>query len=288
MLSRIFSTATSSKITNALRTHPDNLYLEYIKDLRNLPAFDKELIYLRTYSIFSACFSKLTYDEYISYCSNIPVVIQKILMLKDKTYNIDVGYIMISCDELFLKEGDKSKENTYFSTQCIFTVLPHYRGISNGLRLQDACEAIIRSEYPNRNRVSINTTLNPVFYDYRQNLTPLVFPSQKKNLNQEPENLIKTFMKKQNLEPINEEKPFVVSLPLTIVGADAAKYKANYKNSSEGVQFFIDQTGLEKDMILINMAIYNLIEGNTLGLPGKSYEKVNENPFELRDYVIVS
>lgn len=283
---RMFSSTKQglAKAQNKLRNIPENLYLEYIKDFKSLSPDNKEFLFHRMYPIFSCCFTSFSYEEYIDYFSGIVGPFKKLLMLKEKRFNTDVGYTFFTCDEFYYKDEDNSKQNMYLSNSFIIALLPHYRGSGVGKGLQDSCEAVIRSEFPNTNRVSFNTTLNAGLYEYRSQISPYVFPGPEKMPNDEVEKMLKKMMKKYDLEGISEEKPFVVNMPATINGVDANRYKSNYKNLSKPFQYFIDQTGLESDKFLANLVIYYLVEGNTLGLPPGIHEEIKPIPYEIREF----
>ena len=91
-------------------------------------------------------------------------------------------------------------------------------------------------------------------------------------------------MKIHNSKVINQDNPYVVYVPLSLNGADNKRYIEEKEFKSEARKFFLTTTGLQYGHLLANLAIYHLIEGNTLNIKAGSYEKINKSDVELVDY----
>ena len=205
-------------------------------------------------------------------------------MLKERKFNTDVGMSFFVSDEVYLDENDFSLQNMYLSSYYALMIAPHYRGGNLGKAIFDLSEHKLRNEFPNTNRVSYNTTLNSYYYEYRSDLTPLVFPGPNELPNDGPERLIKKIMKLHSTEGVSKEKPYIVYIPALIPGADIERYKQEKIFKNKAREYFITQTGLEYGQLLANIAIFHLVDGNTLGIPGGVYEKIPEIDIEMIDY----
>ena len=283
-LKRCMSQTVKLQSQNHLRNSSNNLILEYIKEFRTLNEKEKEFILHRIYSMFSTCFTAFNYEEFKDYFLGVQGFSSKAFLLREKTFGLDVGFTFLTLDRFYYKDNDFSAANEYISSYYVCGVLPHYRGGNLGKELYNISENYVRDEYKNNNRVTFNTTLNSMFYEHRTELSPLVFPGPFELPNGEIEKMMKKMMRKYDVKGISEEKPYVYELPAYINNADNKRYLKERTSASKARQFFIDQTGLQHNMFLVNLVIYNLLEDNTLGIKAGEYYKVPKTSIEVVDY----
>lgn len=281
---RLFTLLKKNESLSHLRNQPNNIIAEYVKDFKSLSKDEQELLYHRMFLVFSTSVAGFTYEDYKDYFTHLPGPYTKLIMLKERKFNTDVGMSLFVTDEVYLNDNDFSRKNMYLSSYFALMLAPHYRGGNLGRAMYDLSQHKLRTEFPNTNRVSYNTTLNSYYYEYRSELTPLVFPGPNPMPTDGPERLIKKIMKIHSTEGVSEDKPYVVFIPALIPGADIQRYKQEKNFKSKAREYFITQTGLEYGQLLANVAIYHLVDGNTLGIPGGSYEKIPKIEIEMNDY----
>ena len=283
MFKRLFSAPKSGSL-NHLRNIPSNIYVEYVDDFKSLSNDEQEYLFHRTYLIFLVSMTGFSYDQYKEFFRSLPGFSLNLFLIKEKKYDTEIGINFFSFDKMYLNDNDCSNKNLYLSTYNGCALVPHYRGGGLGRLLIDLVESKARKEFPDINRVSYNATLNPFFYEYKSELTPLMFPGPNIMPTDGPERLIRKFMKRYGDESISEDRPYVIHLPLEVPGADIKRYQGETVFKSKAREYYIKQTGFEYGHLLANLAIFSLVDDNTLGIKGGSYEKIPEINFEIVKY----
>ena len=284
LIARRALSSSTVQPANIMRTHPSNLHAEYIKDFYSLSEDDQEYLFYRTYMIFSGSYSGYTFEKFKSIFNIIPGLYLKLVLLKERKFNTDVGFNFIKVDKVYLNDDDYSTQNLFIKNFYFFSVTHHFRGGDLARHLLDMSEFKIRGEYPDNNRVSYNHTGNSRIYEIMSDMTPLMIPGPNQMPNDGPEKLIKKIMKIHNSKVINQDNPYVVYIPLSLNGVDYKRYSEEKEFKSEARKYFITTTRLEYGHFLANLAIYNLIEGNTLNIKAGSYERINKSDIDLVDY----
>ena len=283
-LKRCMSQAVNIQSQNHLRNKSSNLFIEYVKEFRSLNLKEQEFLLHRMYSMFSACFTAFNYEEFKEYFLGVQGFSSKAFLLKEKTFGLDVGFSFLTIDRFYYKENDSSLRNEYISSYHLYGILPHYRGGNIGKELYNISENKIREEFINNNRITFNTTLNSLMYEHRAELSPLVFPGPFELPNGEIEKLMKKMMEKYEIKCISEEKPYVLEINAVINKADNQRYLKERAKANKVRQYFLDQTELKDNLFLANLVVYNLLEGNTLGIKAGEYYIVPQTSIEVIDY----
>lgn len=249
-----------------------NFVYDYVEDYDALPALEKEFLAQETYKLLLTSIHGIKEETYRSLLSDKKSSKNKIILVREKTFNTYIGFSYYHIYEVFYEPNNTSNENKYVTTCYYNAVMPHYRGYALGRDLVKCLEYQAQEEYPNCNRVSFNFTLNAFYYDLRSKWTPFVVPGINKLDNSHPEKLLRKTINFLEIEPI-EGNPFVTKIENAhVAGLDKEYFMKNIENISPFRKFYMEQIQFKPGHLLCNLALYNLIEGNTLGLkPGKQH-----------------
>ncbi|OMJ71415.1 hypothetical protein SteCoe_30375 [Stentor coeruleus] len=207
------------------------------------------------------------------------------MLIKEKKFNTFVGFAFYHIFDFYYKQNDKSNENRYVTSNYYIAIMPNFRGGALGRAILESSEYFIQQEYSNCNRVSFNITLNPFYYNLRSKLTELIVPGNREMPNKEPEKLLQKIIEELKLPRFSPENPYLIYYEnATITGSKPEKYLKKVNEVSEHTKFFIEQTKLKSELFLANLAIYNLVPGNTLGIKSGIWAEFHENDYKVEIY----
>lgn len=253
----------------------DNIYFEYIRDLRALDTYNRDLIIHSTYTIFLTVLRALSFQEYLDLIIDPNLISSSFLLLKERRFNTIIGYNFFPVNEFFYKDDDKSEQNRYITSGYYpIAIQPNFKSQYLGRTLCLISELLLKQEFKNSNRATFNTTINPVLYEQRAQLTPFTVPGPRTMPNEHPENFLKKLIKVHGFKCYSEDKPYIkVYKNACVIGYDAKKNLEKVGKVSEMQRYIIEQLDGNNDWTLCNLAIFNLIKNNTLEIaPGEYFD----------------
>lgn len=281
-LSRHFSSNSSQSQNLA---SPSNLTFEYVQDLSKLSSLDQEYLINETYKLFSTSLSGLKPEDWEKILLKKSASCNKIMLIKENKFKTYVGFSFYHIYDFYYKEEDKSNENRYVTSNYYMAVMPNFRGGGLGRAILESSEYLIQQEYKNCNRASFNITLNPFYYNLRSQWTQLMVPGNREMPNKEPEKLLQKIFHELKLESFSPDKPYVIFIENACIhGAQPEKYLKKIDEVSEYTKFFINQTCLKPEYFLANLAIYNLVPNNTLGVKSGIWAGFREIDYKVEAY----
>ncbi|OMJ66593.1 hypothetical protein SteCoe_36505 [Stentor coeruleus] len=273
----------SSDMVNS-KNRIENIYYEYIEDFNALSAQEKEYLIQEILKIHYTSIYGVKEETFRDLFSDKKSTKIKIILIREKKSNIYIGFSFYRIYEIFYEPNNTSNENKYVTTCYINAIMPSYRGYALGTDLVKSLEYQTQEEYPDCNRVSFNYTLNAFYYDLRTKWTPLVVPGINKLDSPHPENLLRKTINFLEIEPI-EGNPFVTKIEnVHVAGVDKEYFMKNIQNISPCRRFYMEQTQFKPGHLLCNLALYNLIEGNTLKLKPEKYHTFSPIAYEVIKY----
>lgn len=265
------------------RSSPENLYFYIIRDFHGLSEYEQEICFRRMHILYLSGVRGLTYDEFRSNIINRKGKYKLLAFFKEKTFNTDIGFAFGSVDEVYYKENDYSKENTYLVSFDLSVLLPHFSGGGLALALFSIGRRIIMSQFPGFNIVGFQRVANPAMFEMACNSGCVAYPTHLQPVSPDLNKFYNKLMKHYGLDK-NQVSPFVVDMPFRLVSYDLELSRAKYNESSDFYKFFICQTDLKTNNLLVTMLLENLIEGNTLGVPGETFLGIADFGFEFKLY----
>ncbi|OMJ89401.1 hypothetical protein SteCoe_8508 [Stentor coeruleus] len=258
---------------------------EYIKNFDSIPKKEQEYLIYETFPISSSVIADINLELFRQLVSSDVIFTNNLILIREKTFNTIIGFSFTKIYEIFLGGQDKSFENKYMTTQYYNAVLPHFRGFGLGTVLTEVTEYLAQKDWGDCNQVSFNITLNPMYYELRSKYTPLIYPGPKELPSKGPEKLFRQIMDLVGLSPVSQDKPGIIRLKnLHIIGQEKEKYTKRYNESSDYMKYFIDQHLFEQGLIMCNLAVYNLVEGNTMGIAPGRYKNFIPLMHEINEY----
>ena len=125
------------------------------------------------------------------------------------------------------------------------------------------------------------STLNPIMYEYRTQISDLVTPNPLKPKNSKLDHLLDRLIEDLG-HPRNQEHPLVRVFPgAYLVGVDYENSLKNIEKASEQKKFFLKVTQGRPDWALFNVAVFNLVQDNTLGLSAGEYSRFPDPDFDV-------
>lgn len=265
------------------RNSPENLYFYIIKDFHALSEYEQEICLRKMYTIYLSGIRGLTYDEFRMNIVNRIGKWKLLAFFKEKTFNTEIGFAFGCIDEVYYKENDFSKENTYLVTFDFSVLLPHFAGGSLALALFSIGRRIIMSCYPGYNIVGFQRIANPAMFEMGCNSGCIAYPTHLKPISPDLDVFYRKLMKHYGLDK-NQVSPYVINIPFRLVSYDPELSRSKYHKSSDFYKFFVDQTDLKTNNLIVVMFLENIIEGNTLGAPAQTLLGIGDFGFEFRVY----
>ena len=265
------------------RSSPDNLYFYLIREFHNLSEYEQEVCFRRMYILYLSGVRGLTYDEFRMNIINRKGKYKLLAFFKERTFNTDIGFAFSSADEIYYKENDFSKENTYLVSFDLSVLLPHFSGSGLLLALFSIGRRILMSQFPGFNILGFQRVANPSAYEIACNSGCIVYPTHLKPDSPDLDKIHKKLMIHYGLDK-NQISPFIVNMPFRLISYDLELSRKKYKESSDFYRFFIDQTDLKASHLLVAVILENLIEGNTLGVPAQKFIGNIDFGYEFKVY----
>lgn len=264
----------------------DSLYCEYVPDIRALDTYNRDLVLHSAFTIFLTQLRGISIEEYTDISLDPNLITSSYLLLKEKRFNSVIGYAFQAVHEFFYKDNDKSDKNRYItSIHWTVGIQPNFKSQHIGRTLFEISELLLKKRFKDCNRVTFNTTINPVLYEQRGNLTPFVVPGPRTMPNEHPEKMLRKLIKEHGYTTHSEERPYVKVYPgAMIIGYDAKENLKKAGKVSEMQRYIIEQINGNNEWTLCNLAIFNLIKGNTLELTPGEYFAHHPISFEIFDY----
>ena len=266
------------------RASSDNIYFYVIRDFLLLSEFEQELCFKRMYAIYLSSVRGSNYEAFKSNLINRKGNFKACIFFVERRFNLDIGFAFDVVDEIYFKENDFSKENTYYCAWDLGVVLPHFVG--GGLSL--AIYKLGRILFPNIcqgcNVITFQRISSPLMYAMLSVVGCLVYPSGKENPYPDLDKMLRKMQRHYDSEGGNPEKPFVIKRPFRLAAGDMEIYRKMYPNASEEFKYFADNTGLQDDVLMVCLNVECLVEGNTLNIPAQKFTDVGELEYEYRFY----
>lgn len=265
----------------------DTVYFEYIPDIRALDVYNRDLVLHSTYTIFLTSLRAFTFEQYVDLALDSKKVSSSYVLLKERRFNSVIGYSFHPIHEFYYKDNDKSEQNKYI-TSLYYTIAvnPNFRAKFLGRTLFEVSELLLKNRFKDSNRISFNTTMNPIMYEQRSKLTPFIVPGPRAVPNEHPMKMMNKLIKELGHTPYSEERPYVKVYPgASVPGNDAKESLKNVGKVSEMQRFIIEQINGNDDWAVFNLALFNLIKGNTAEIAPGEYFAHNPVDYDVFDYV---
>ena len=278
------------KAIQKFRTSSENVYFYIISDFMLLSEFEQELCFKRMYVIYLSAIRGLSYEDFKISLISRKGEYKSCVFFIERQYKTDIGYGFSIIDEFFYKEGDYSKENGYMCCWDSGAVLPHFMGRGIGVVYYKICRMLLTTRVQGCNLISFQRLANPLIYEMGHNVGCLVYPGPNECVYPELDKMLRKLMVFFDSEGGTPEKPFVIKRPFRLVGDDSEIYKKMYAKASDHFKFYVDQTELQADSLLICLNIDHLIQGNTLNIPAQKFtvEMIIENDCFIYDPLLNS
>ena len=264
----------------------ENGYFEHIPDLRALDTYNRDLIIHQTYTTFLTVLRALSFQDYLDLILDPKNILSSILLLRERRFNTIIGYNFYPVQEFYYKDNDRSEKNRYITSGYYpIAIQPNFKSHNLGKTLFVISELLLKQHFKESNRVTFNTTFNPVLYEQRAQLTPFYVPGPNTMPNKHPENFLKKIIKDHGYECLSEEKPFIkIYNNACVIGYDAKDNLKKIGKVSESQRYIIEQLEGNNDWTLCNLAIFNLIKDNTLELTPGEYFAHGPVDYDIFDY----
>ena len=276
--------STSQKQLARYRTSSENVYFFIIRDFLLLSEFEQEIYFKRMYAIYLSSVRGSSYEEFKLGLINRRGKFKACILFIEKQFNTDIGFGFDVVDEIFFKENDYSRENTYYCAWDLGVVLPHFIGGGLALALYKLGRVLFPSICQGCNVITFQRIANPLMYAMLSVVGCLVYPAPKENPYPELDEMLRKMMQHYDSEGGTPEKPFVIKRSFRLDSDDIENYRRMYPNASEEFKYCADQTGLQDDMLFICLNVECLVEGNTLNIPAQQFTDVGELQYEYRFY----
>jgi hypothetical protein len=263
----------------------DSIYFEAIRDIRSLDTYTRDLVLNQTYSISLTSLIAFSFDQYVNLCLDPSKKEVRFVLMKERRFNSLIGYSFYPVHEFYLKENDKSKENQYLVTLFYnLLILPHFRD-HTGLKMYDLSNLLLKKDYPETNRLSFNTTMNSIFYEHRLKLTSFITPDPRRPPNEKLDGLMDKLIQDLGHKRHSPEHPLVRVYPNAyLVGYDKQRLEKLSEKGSDLCKFFYKTINCNPDWTMFNLAVYNLVPGNTLGLEAGEHGKMTAPDFDVFEF----
>lgn len=262
-----------------------NFIIEYIKNFDSIPKNEQEYLIYETFPISSSAIADINLDLFRQLVSSDLIYTNNLILIREKSFNTIIGFSFTKIYKIYLGGQDKNPENKYMTTQYYNAVLPHFRGFGLGTVLTEVTEYLAQKEWGDCNQASFNITLNPMYYELRSGYTPLIYPGPVELPSKGPEKLFRQIMDLVGFSPVSPDKPGIIRLGnLHIIGQEKEKYRGRYNESSAYTKYFIDHHQFEEGLIMCNLAVYNLVKGNTMGITPGRYKNFIPLKHEIKEY----
>ena len=249
--------------------------------MRKLDTYTRDKILHQTYTLSLTSLIAFSFEQYVSLCLDPSKKEIRFLLMKERRFDTLIGYSCYPVHELHLSPNDSSLANKYISTITYNILIQPNLRCHAGLKMYDIAELLVKRDYPNYNRLSFNTTMNPIIYEYRTQISDLVTPNPLKPKNSKLDHLLDRLIEDLG-HPRNQEHPLVRVYPgAYLVGVDYENSLKNIEKASEQKKFFLKVTQGRPDWALFNVAVFNLVQDNTLGLPAGEYSRFPDPDFDV-------
>lgn len=267
-----------------------NYYIQNFNDIARAGPAEKQFLAAQVIEIFKAAFSTTQNFDYVIsyyfYFANAYSI--DLLLILDKNTHQPIGLSLYVIIEEYLEPGNYSEENKYYVAKGLSGISPEFRkgGLYKDLLISSAY--FISTKFKNKNSLVFDLVISPAVYHSVQKLGEWIFPGPGKMINSKQLEFMLKLRKSFSLTPISESSPFLVHATTFITESEKENWRREYHKLSPEMKYHIDQTQLTKNVGLVYMLLMNLVEGNTFGLPGKSYLPFFKPDLEVYEHTFLS
>lgn len=265
-------------------------YYQIFEDINHANPIEKQFLVSQVIDIFKMCFPAVAnYNNIISYYFYFHEAKSVYLIFViDKKTNLVQGFQLNVIIEERLEEGNRSEANTYTVAKGIVGTRPEYR--QTGLYKEITLLFIfhVLRKLGQRNFICFDLVINPVIFYFAQKITKWVYPGLIKEISRKQMEFFVRLKKRLLFTPASESNPILVQAMTSLTDSEIQYWRKSYSKIPKEMKFVIDQTKLEKNVGVAYMAIINMIEGNTLGLPAGVYLDMVDLKVEAFEHSFIS
>ena len=252
-----------------------------IEEYRNFnhATFDQKYFLIsKIYPCFFSLFSSLeAFSELVQNYFYSPFASSSTLYtIQQKTSDEVLGFNIITYIEISLAPNDQRNENKYITINGFGCLKKSARGGGFQRQFNVYKNKSEISHFKNRNVLLVDICINPLSYYGVCQISKILYPKYNKKTPEAFEEIFKKVSKIAEYEGVEENNKFLVKDYFNANESLLARFRGKQDGFPEDIRFFNQVTGLREFVGLGYVAVVNLVEGNTLGLPAGDHT-IGEN-----------
>ena len=263
---------TLTTVTLFSKSTSKSYYISFYKNFQKASPNERQYLISEILTLFLESFPNIeNLNEFIEYYFYNQNSIQTNLgIIRDKKTNDIISFSVYYYTEFYFLPNNKSKENRYIADTMVGVISKSSRIV--GLQsLYYKTKALMDFlDYPDCNLLHFNVSINPLAYYAMCKSYMCVFPSYNQTTTKTIEDYLDRLFLVFNIKKYNDS-PFLAFDNFDVDESRLETAFRDFEKWTGHLKFYVDITGLKKNVGLGFIALNNMIKGNTLGVEGKNY-----------------